>query len=91
MFKNYLAFPGGRCGIPSPVRDLHESLVLRFIIFASIFFVGGGVVMAGGVDAVVALAEKLEAPVCTTYLHNDAFPKSNKLWMGNHSHYNFPT
>ena len=39
--------------------------------------------MAGGVDAVVALAEKLEAPVCTTYLHNDAFPKSNKLWMGN--------
>ena len=43
---------------------------------------GGGVVMAGGVDDVVALAEKLSAPVCTTYLHNDAFPKSNKLWMG---------
>ena len=38
--------------------------------------------MAGGVEAVVQLAEKLQAPVCTTYLHNDAYPKSNKLWMG---------
>ena len=38
--------------------------------------------MANGVDATVALAEALQVPVCTTYLHNDAFPKSNPLWMG---------
>ena len=45
---------------------------------------GGGVVMAedGGVDAAVKLAEQLQAPVCTTYLHNDAFPRSHPLLMG---------
>merc|ERR1711962_234717 len=45
---------------------------------------GGGVVMAedGAVDAAIKLAEQLQAPVCTTYLHNDAFPKSHPLLMG---------
>ena len=38
--------------------------------------------MSNGVDAAVALAEALPVPVCTTYLHNDAFPMSNQLWMG---------
>ena len=38
--------------------------------------------MSGGVPSVVELAELLNVPVCTTYLHNDAFPKSNPLWMG---------
>ena len=43
---------------------------------------GGGVVMAEGVDMAVKLAEQLQAPVCTTYLHNDAFPMSHPLLMG---------
>merc|ERR1711997_354672 len=45
---------------------------------------GGGVVMAedGAVDAGVKLAEQLQAPVCTSYLHNDSFPRSHPLWMG---------
>ncbi len=43
---------------------------------------GGGVVMAGGVDAALALAEVLGAPVATSYLHNDAFPASHPLWCG---------
>ena len=45
---------------------------------------GGGVVMAesGGVESAAKLAEKLQAPVCTTYLHNDAFPKNHPLLMG---------
>ena len=38
--------------------------------------------MANGVDAVVQLAEKLKAPVCNTYLHNDSFPRNHELWMG---------
>ena len=38
--------------------------------------------MSDGVDAVVKLAEQLQAPVCNTYLHNDSFPKSHQLWMG---------
>merc|ERR1719466_276454 len=43
---------------------------------------GGGVVMGGGVDAVVQLAEALKAPVCSTYLHNDSFPCSHPQWLG---------
>lgn len=43
---------------------------------------GGGVVMAGGVDQVVELAERLQVPVCSTYLHNDSFPSDHPLWMG---------
>jgi len=43
---------------------------------------GGGVVMSDGVTEVVKLAEKLQAPVCSTYLHNDSFPVDHPLWMG---------
>merc|ERR1712127_26927 len=43
---------------------------------------GGGVVMSDGVAEVVKLAEKLQAPVCSTYLHNDSFPVDHPLWMG---------
>merc|ERR1712123_293558 len=43
---------------------------------------GGGVVMADGVDQVIKLAETLQVPVCSTYLHNDSFPSDHPLWMG---------
>eukprot|EP00164_Ancoracysta_twista_P002136 GFYU01002821.1.p1 GENE.GFYU01002821.1~~GFYU01002821.1.p1 ORF type:complete len:646 (-),score=243.27 GFYU01002821.1:438-2375(-) len=43
---------------------------------------GGGVVMGNAVNDVKALAEYLNAPVCTTYLHNDAFPASHPLACG---------
>ena len=38
--------------------------------------------MSGASAEVVSLAEHLQVPVCTTYLHNDAFPASHSLWMG---------
>merc|ERR1712055_416127 len=43
---------------------------------------GGGVVIGHGVNEVVALAEALKAPVCSTYLHNDSFPVSHPQWLG---------
>ena len=43
---------------------------------------GGGVVMADGVGACKALAERLGAPVVNSYLHNDSFPASHPLWCG---------
>jgi sulfoacetaldehyde acetyltransferase len=40
------------------------------------------VVLSDGVDACVRLAELLDAPVVTSYLHNDAFPAAHPLWCG---------
>src|SRR4029079_16541242 len=43
---------------------------------------GAGVVLAGAIPATIALAEKLDAPVCCGYQHNDAFPGSHRLFAG---------
>lgn len=43
---------------------------------------GAGVVLAGGIAASAALAERLDAPVCCGYQHNDAFPGSHPLFAG---------
>ncbi|MEM8851917.1 MAG: sulfoacetaldehyde acetyltransferase, partial [Pseudomonadota bacterium] len=43
---------------------------------------GAGVVLAGAIPASVALAERLDAPVCCGYQHNDAFPGSHPLSVG---------
>ncbi|MCG7520703.1 sulfoacetaldehyde acetyltransferase [Ruegeria sp. Ofav3-42] len=44
---------------------------------------GAGVVLAeGGIAASQALAERLDAPVCVGYQHNDAFPGSHPLFAG---------
>src|SRR6056300_1989573 len=42
---------------------------------------GAGVVLSqGGIDASRELAERLDAPVCVGYQHNDAFPGSHPLF-----------
>lgn len=43
---------------------------------------GAGVVLSGGIEAAKALAERLAAPVCCNYQHNDAFPGSHPLSVG---------
>jgi sulfoacetaldehyde acetyltransferase len=43
---------------------------------------GAGVVLSGGIAASKVLAEKLSAPVCCGYQHNDAFPGSHPLSVG---------
>ncbi|MEM1267065.1 MAG: sulfoacetaldehyde acetyltransferase [Pseudomonadota bacterium] len=43
---------------------------------------GAGVVLADGIPASAALAERLDAPVCCGYQHNDAFPGSHPLHAG---------
>ena len=43
---------------------------------------GAGVVLAGAIPATMALAERLTAPVCVGYQHNDAFPGSHPLFAG---------
>lgn len=44
---------------------------------------GAGTILSeGGVDASKALAERLSAPVCVNYQHNDAFPGNHPLFAG---------
>ena len=43
---------------------------------------GAGVVIGDAVGESVALAERLDAPVCSGYQHNDAFPGSHRLAAG---------
>ena len=44
---------------------------------------GAGVILSkGGIEASRHLAERLEAPVCVGYQHNDAFPGSHPLFAG---------
>ena len=43
---------------------------------------GAGVILAGAIDDSAKLAEALDAPVCSGYQHNDAFPGSHPLAAG---------
>jgi len=43
---------------------------------------GAGVVIGGAIPSTVVLAERLDAPVCCNYQHNDAFPGSHPLACG---------
>ena len=43
---------------------------------------GAGVVIGDAIDASMKLAERLDAPVCCGYQHNDAFPGSHPLFAG---------
>ncbi len=66
---------GGKESLEQAAKLLAEA---RFPVILS----GGGVINSDGVEACVALAELLNAPVVTSYLHNDAFPASHSLWCG---------
>ena len=43
---------------------------------------GAGVVLGNAIPECVALAEKLDAPVCNNYQHNDSFPGGHPLAVG---------
>ena len=43
---------------------------------------GAGVVIGNAIPECVVLAERLDAPVCSNYQHNDSFPGSHRLAAG---------
>jgi sulfoacetaldehyde acetyltransferase len=43
---------------------------------------GAGVVIGGAIEDCKKLAEKIDAPVCSGYQHNDSFPGSHPLAVG---------
>ena len=68
--------PGGESSVAQAAKLLSEA---KFPVILN----GAGVVLsAGGIDASRALAERLDAPVCVGYQHNDAFPGSHPLFAG---------
>lgn len=77
--------------IPKPIRidpsrggsrSLHQAVDLLAEAKFPVILAGGGVVTADAVNEARALAERLGAPVVTSYLHNDAFPCDHPLWCG---------
>jgi sulfoacetaldehyde acetyltransferase len=43
---------------------------------------GAGVILGDAIPECTALAERLDAPVCSNYQHNDSFPSSHRLALG---------
>ena len=67
---------------PGDARALDEAAALLAAAKFPVILAGGGVIMSEGGAETVALAELLHAPVCNSYLHNDSFPASHRLWCG---------
>ncbi len=67
--------PGGAESLDAAARALAEA---EFPVILA----GGGVIMAGGMQRLIELAEYLQAPVVTSYLHNDSFPADHRLACG---------
>ncbi len=66
---------GGKEAIAAAAKLLSEA---KFPVILN----GAGVVIGGAIPESVALAERLDAPVCCGYQHNDAFPGSHRLAVG---------
>ena len=66
---------GGEAALSEAARMLSEA---EFPVMLN----GAGVVIGGAIDASMKLAERLDAPVCCGYQHNDAFPGSHPLHAG---------
>ena len=66
---------GGKDAIDRAAKLLSEA---KFPVILS----GAGVVIGNAIDDCKKLAERLDAPVCNGYQHNDSFPGSHPLAVG---------
>ena len=66
---------GGEDAIEAAAKMLSEA---EFPVMLN----GAGVVIGGAIGESMKLAERLDAPVCCGYQHNDAFPGSHPLHAG---------
>ena len=66
---------GGEDAIEAAAKMLSEA---EFPVMLN----GAGVVIGGAITESMKLAERLDAPVCCGYQHNDAFPGSHPLFAG---------
>jgi len=79
------------CEVPHPIRiergaggehSLAQAADLLAQAKFPVILSGGGVVMSDAWPEAIALAELLQAPVASSYLHNDSFPASHPLACG---------
>ncbi|MFZ9405631.1 MAG: sulfoacetaldehyde acetyltransferase [Burkholderiaceae bacterium] len=79
------------CEIPAPIRiergtggeaALAEAAELLSKAKFPVILSGGGVINSDAWPEAIALAELLQAPVASSYLHNDSFPASHPLAVG---------
>ncbi|MCC5966272.1 MAG: sulfoacetaldehyde acetyltransferase [Natronohydrobacter sp.] len=66
---------GGEAALDAAAKLLSEA---KFPVILN----GAGVVIGGAIDVSRQLAERLDAPVCVGYQHNDAFPGGHPLFAG---------
>ncbi|QFT97781.1 Sulfoacetaldehyde acetyltransferase [Roseovarius sp. THAF8] len=68
---------------PGGTKSVAEAAALLSEAKNPVILNGAGVVLSkGGIEASMELAERLTAPVCVGYQHNDAFPGSHPLFAG---------
>jgi acetolactate synthase I/II/III large subunit len=74
---------GAPASVPLPPgEELDEAGRLLAEAEAPLFWAGGGVLRSGAWDELAALAERLGAPVATTYMGKGAFPEDHPLAAG---------
>lgn len=74
--------PAQAAGQPIPDPDLDEAARVLAEAERPVVLAGGGVLRSGAWDELRALAERLDAPVATTYMGKGAFPEDHLLAAG---------
>jgi sulfoacetaldehyde acetyltransferase len=64
------------------IQAIRQAAALLSAAKFPIILSGAGVVIGDAIADCVALAERLDAPVCNGYQHNDSFPGSHRLAVG---------
>ncbi len=81
--SEYVDGPGGRVGSAAPPAsstvDVSAALEVLRGARRPLLYLGAGA--AGGAEGVLALAERLEAPVSTTFQGKGVFPESHPLFL----------
>lgn len=70
------------CRGGAPARQIQAAVELLLHAKKPVILAGLGVVRTNSADKIAVLAERLGAPVCNVFMHNDAFPMSHPLGLG---------
>lgn len=80
----YDALPSeGKRPVPPPKEErLDMTLDLLKECKQPLIYFGGGIISSGAEDALLALAEKEDIPVCSSMMGLGGFPANHPLWLG---------